>query len=413
MPFCVNAANILLPKKEIDYKKFAVIACDQYTSEKEYWEELKNYVGDSISALNLILPEVYLEEDNTQKIKEINENINNYIKKDVFKEHKNCFIYTERSTPHTKIRRGLVVSVDLEAYSYNDKDKAVIRSSEGTVLSRIPPRVEIRKNAKIELPHIMLLIDDRNNSVIEPLQALKPNLECLYDTDLNMGGGHISGYKVDNTQDIINRLKVLTDPALLKQKYGVNEQLLIAVGDGNHSLATAKTIWENIKQGMSEAEREKHPARFVLAEIVNIHDDGIQFHPIHRVFFVKENKKFIDGLKELCSKFTYKTGTIVFGGKKESINLPQNSAEAVKIVQDYADSFTQKNGGYTDYVHGDDSVINICNRESAIGLLLPTLKKEDFFDYIIKKGSLPRKTFSMGEACEKRYYIEMRKITLN
>lgn len=409
MSFCVKEANILLPKENIDYKKYAVIACDQYTSEKEYWDKLKNYCNGSISTLNLILPEAYLQKDNTEIINTVNKNMLQYLNQNIFTEHKNCFIYTKRQTPYSKTRRGLIANIDLEYYSYSDNN-SMIRASEGTVLSRIPPRVKIRENASLELPHIMLLIDDRENSVIKEIEKEISEKNCVYDTDLNMNGGHIKGYKIENTEKIIYRLKELTDKNLLKQKYGKDENLLIAVGDGNHSLATAKTIWESIKPTLTKEERENHPARYALSEIVNIHDEGIIFHPIHRVFFVKQKDEFIKGLKNICAKYNDKSGKIIFEEKTQVLKLPTNAAEAVEIVQNYADKFTDKNGGYTDYVHGEDSVKNICKRENAIGVLLPSLKKEDFFNYIVKKGSLPRKTFSMGEACEKRYYIEARKI---
>lgn len=407
MSFCIKTADILLPNKNIDYNKFAVIACDQYTSEKEYWQELEKYTQGSYTSLELILPEAYLKEDNTSDIKKIHCNMKRYLDSGIFTTHKNCFIYTERKTPYTSLRKGLITAVDLEAYCY-DGQKTPVRSSEGTVLSRIPPRAKIRKGAALELPHIMLLINDSENEVFNCLENQKAEMECLYDTELNQNGGHVTGYKVHNSDQILDKLKKVANSA--SDKYGEGENLFIAVGDGNHSLASAKSVWEEIKKDLPENERLNHPARFALAEIVNIHDSGLSFHPIHRVFFVKDSKDFINGLKKVCEKFTYSSGVVLSDGNAEKLNLPENAAEATDAVQNYADNYTEKNGGYTDYVHGEDSVQKICAETGAVGVLLPSLKKEDFFGYIVNKGSLPRKCFSLGEACEKRYYIEARKL---
>lgn len=413
MAFCVKSADILLPNKNINYKKFAVIACDQYTSEPEYWKSLSDYIENDISSLNMILPEVYLNDIGSSGIEKVNCVMQKYLSDGVFDEHKDCMVYIERQTPFAPKRRGLVAAIDLEFYSFSEEDKPLIRASEGTVFSRIPPRIKIRENAALELPHIMLLIDDRKKTVIEPIESEKENLTRLYDTDLNMGGGHIRGYKIEDTQPVIDRLNALLEPSLLKSKYGKEESFLIAVGDGNHSLATAKTIWDNIKKDIPEGDRENHPARYALAEIVNIHDKGLSFYPIHRVFFVNDGEKFIHGLYDVCSQFTEKEGTVIFQGNMRGIGLPENAAEAVSAVQNYADNYTARYGGYTDYIHGSNSVAAISKKENAVGVLLPAIDKKDFFDYIIKNGTLPRKSFSMGQACEKRYYLEARRINNN
>jgi uncharacterized protein (DUF1015 family) len=411
MSFCVKPADILLPNQNINYKKFAVIACDQYTSEPEYWKSLSDYIDGEVSSLNLILPEVYLNDLNDSAITSINSLMRKYLDEGVFEEHKDCMVYVERQTPFVAKRRGLVAAIDLEDYSYRQDEKSLIRSSEGTILSRIPPRIKIRENAPIELPHIMLLIDDREKTVIEPLEEEKHGLERLYSADLNMGGGSIKGYKVEDNGAVIERFKALLKPEVLKRKYGSEERLLMAVGDGNHSLATAKTIWENIKKDLPESERRNHPARYALAEIVNIHDEGLTFYPIHRVLFVDDGEKFVKGLKETCLKCDNGgEGAIVFDGKQRKLSLPKNAAEAVALVQSYADNFTAHNGGYTDYIHGSNSVHAIVKKENAVGVLLPSIDKNDFFEYIIKNGALPRKTFSIGQACEKRYYLEARRI---
>jgi uncharacterized protein (DUF1015 family) len=402
MRFCVTPADILLP--DTDLNKFACIACDQYTSEKEYWEELKKYTRGCYTSLELILPEAYLKEDNSGEIENIKGNMLRYLKQGVFKEIKNSLVYVERNTPYTPLRRGLVAAVDLEQYSYSGA-KTPIRSSEGTVLSRIPPRAQIRKGAALEMPHILLLIDDKSGDVFNTINKQK-NKPLLYDAELNFNGGHIKGWKIENTEEVIASLELLAAKA--PEKYGEDENLFIAVGDGNHSLASAKSVWEEIKAKLKEEETENHPARFALAEIVNIHDEGIQFHPIHRVFFINDNERFIKGLKRICQKGS--TGYIIHKEEKEPFSLPLNAAEAVDAVQNYADDFIAKYGGSADYVHGEGSVFEICKNKGAVGVLLPSLKKEDFFEYIVNKGSLPRKCFSMGEACEKRYYIEARKL---
>lgn len=407
MSFFVTAADILLPNKSIELEKFACIACDQFTSQKEYWEELKRFVGDSPSALNLILPEVYLSGDNSENIRRVNSAMESYLRQGIFEEHKSCMVYVERSTPYAGVRRGLVAAIDLEAYSFEEGAKTPIRASEGTVLSRIPPRVEIRKKAPLELPHIMILIDDEERTVIEPLASER--LEPLYDTKLNMGGGSVKGYKVADCGPVIERFKKLADPGFISKKYGRAENMAMAVGDGNHSLATAKAIWEQIKPYLSEEERKSHPARFALAEIVNIYDEGVHFHPIHRVFFLKDGKHFTEGLKRHLKGYSGK-GEIIFSGKREELPLPQGAAEAVSAVQEYADAYIKEHGGEVDYIHGEDAMLEICEKQGAVGVLLPSISKQSFFGYIIEHGSFPRKTFSIGEACEKRYYIEARRI---
>lgn len=384
--------KILLPKENVDMQKWAVVACDQYTSQPEYWEKLKDYVGKDYSALNLIFPECYLNVKPEKRIKKIIKNMNKYLKKDIFRTVDNGLVLIERKTPLGNTRHGLTMIVDLTKYSFDPKDKALIRATEGTVIERIPPRVKIRKNCPLELPHIMLLIDDPKKTVIEPL--LKEKNEVLYDTDLNMNGGHITGWGVKNAKKVEKALQALLDNS--KEKYG--EPLLFAVGDGNHSLATAKACYD-----------EKNPlSRYALVEVANIYDDGILFEPIHRIVKVKDKEDFINEFTKAV-KGTTKSKMFV-GDKVKEIKMPKNAIDAVAQTQKFLDEYLKTKGGEIDYIHGEEDLKKLCEKTGDIGIILKPMDKGTLFDYIIKNGVLPRKTFSMGEANEKRYYIEARKI---
>lgn len=392
MKLPVKFDEILLPKKSIDMKKWCVVACDQFTSQVEYWEELKNYVGDDYSALNLIFPECYLNQEPKERIHNIIAHMEDYLKKDIFRTVDNGLVLLERKTPLGNVRHGLTMIVDLTQYSFNPADKALIRATEGTVVERIPPRVEIRKNCPLELPHIMLLIDDPEKTVIEPL--FNDKNEVLYDTDLNMNGGHITGWRVKDSKKVENALQKLLDNSIAK--YG--EPLLFAVGDGNHSLATAKACYN-----------EANPlSRYALVEVANIYDEGILFEPIHRLILGVDNEKFV---KEYKAQINGTAKSKIFVGKDTfELNLPENSIEAVAKTQNFIDSYLKTNGGEIDYIHGEEDLKKLCAKTGGVGIVLKSMEKSALFDYIIKNGVLPRKTFSMGEANEKRYYIEARKI---
>ncbi len=413
----VKVPDILLPNKSIDMSKWAVVACDQYTSEPEYWEGVKKATAGSPSTLNVIFPEVYLSKDNTPIIESINKKMYEYLDSGVFQSIGKGFVLLERSTPITPKRLGLVVAVDLEDYSFVREDKANIRATEGTVVERIPPRVKIREHAPVELPHIMLLIDDRNKSVIEPLYKNRDKLTKLYDFDLNMNGGHLRGWHVTDTASVEAALAKLLDKEVLKEKYGnTDEVMLFAVGDGNHSLATAKACWNNLKATLSEEEQKDHPARYALVEVMNLHDDGLEFEPIFRSVFNVDTADFIDGLykavKDSGLNCDYKCYTYTTKGGKKDIMLPSNAAVAVGLVQDFIDAYIKSHAGSeVDYVHGEDSLKQVTDAApNRVAITLPPLAKNDLFDYVLKVGAFPRKTFSMGEAFEKRYYVEARKI---
>ena len=399
-------ADILLPKN-IDMTAWSVVACDQYTSQPEYWAKVKNIVGDKPSTLNIIFPEIYLSEDNSARIDSINRYMKEYLENGLFEEYKNSFVYVERTIGEGKVRRGLIGAIDLEAYDFTADAKTLVRATEGTVRERIPPRVQIRIGASIESPHIMVLIDDEKKNIIEKID--KKKLPKLYDFDLMMGGGHIEGYLVTDTDEICNKLEKIVD------EQGENP-LLFAMGDGNHSLATAKACWEQIKSGLSESERKNHPARYALAEIVNIHDSSMEFEPIHRVVFnVNPSELLSEFMKaEPSAEIDGGEGqriTAVYGDKEVEITVkkPSNTLE-VGTLQKFLDDYVRKTDAKIDYIHGSDVVKSLAKESDRIGFILPSMKKSDLFPAIKNDGVLPRKTFSIGEAFEKRFYLECRKI---
>ena len=399
----IKAPHILFPKKGTDWSKYAVIACDQYTSNLEYWDTLKEEIGDKVSTFNMIYPEAYLETtDNDKYIQGINNHISTYLKNKDLEDIGECFILVERVTSYGVRRLGLVLAVDLEDYSYEKGTNALIRASEATIVERIPPRLKIRKDAEIELPHILVLFDDPEKTIVESLYSQRDKLEKVYDFELNKDGGHIRGYKVTNTSEVIHKFNDLF--------YKNNNGLLFIVGDGNHSLATAKAHWENVKKNLSEKERENHPARYALVEANNLYDDGIIFEPIHRVMFnvdkefEKELRSKVDG--EFVS-FTYSKKE----GKKE-LKLPNNAPMAYLQVQTFLDEYLMSHPeAKIDFIHDEDELISVANKNiNSVAIAMPALTKEDLFDYLATGRVLPRKSFSMGHANEKRYYLEAKKI---
>jgi hypothetical protein len=392
----IQSAKILLPREGIDLNKWAVVACDQFTSEPEYWDEVATYVGNEPSTLRIILPEVYLESPNKEaRIEKINATMKDYLDSGILREGFEGLMLVERET--RKKRRGLVVALDLENYEYTKGSKTLIRATEGTVESRIPPRLEIRKNALVELPHIMVLIDDPNKTVIEPL--FEENLEKVYDFELMMRGGHIKGWKIDD-QNLIEKINQNLEKLISSDGF------LFAMGDGNHSLATAKAHWNNIKNNLSEEEKINHPARFALVELVNVHDEGLEFEPIHRVIFGVESDKLENFLAG-----EGKEVKIVSNGEEKIIRLKEvGSNLVVGDLQKLLDEFLEQNLEVKiDYVHGEEAVKKLAVGNN-VGFILEGMKKEELFPTVGKDGALPRKTFSMGEAEEKRYYLESRKI---
>ncbi|XFA99461.1 DUF1015 domain-containing protein [Candidatus Izemoplasma sp. B36] len=395
MSFIVTP-KILLPIKSIDMKKWAVIACDQFTSEPEYWDELKSIVDNVPSTYHLILPEAYLESNMNHNISRVNQMMDSYLRHNLFEEHEG-FILVERKTPFVKRRLGLVIAIDLEEYQYEPNKIGKIRATEKTVPERIPPRVKIREKAPIELPHILVLVDDAKDLIVKDLYHNKKRYELLYDFDLNMNGGHIKGFKINDTKPIIKRIEALsTDISLI-------------VGDGNHSLASAKVCWENIKKTLPEEELIDHPARYALVEMISLYDEGLTFEPIHRVLFNVDDtiisglKSLLDGEEEL---------TLIYKNKEEKISVPSNPFTTIKIIQDYLDEYLrQHKHAEIDFVHGLQNTKNVvAKNENSIGITMPPLKRDMLLPYIREFGVLPRKSFSLGEAEEKRYYLEGKRI---
>lgn len=416
LPF--KRANILLPK-DVDMTKWSVVACDQYTSEPEYWKEVESVVGSSPSTLNLILPELYLEEENVEeRIKKINLTMEDYLKENVFQEYPNTMIYLERKQSDGKVREGLMGMVDLEDYSYKKGSQTLIRATEKTVIERIPPRLKVRENAPLELPHIMILIDDEKKNIIESLKNKVTTKDIVYDFDLMENGGHIKGYNLSDEviKDIEKGLEGLMDKDYFEKKYNVKDKgiLLFAMGDGNHSLATAKANYENLKKTMSKEEYLNNPARYALVEIVNLHSEALEFEPIHRVIFntdvnnlIEELNKYYDINEEGKGEY-FELVTKDFD-KKLYISNPKSNI-AVGSIQMFLDEYLKDHEGKLDYIHGDETTRSMGKEANNVAILFEAMPKEELFRTVILDGALPRKTFSMGHSYDKRFYLEARKI---
>lgn len=414
----IGFKDILLPKKNFDHSKWAVVACDQYTSQKDYWERVKEYVGSEPSTLKLIFPECYLNDgDEDNRIAEINKTMNEYLKEGVFRKFSRSFVLVERRCD-SGTRWGLIVPLDLEKYSWEVGAKSLIRPTEETIVSRIPPRKKIRKDAAIEFPHIIVLISDPKRKIIEPLRD--KNLEQLYSFSLMENGGHMTAWLVNQEED----LKMIADGfEELLDSFTSDDRMLYAMGDGNHSLATAKSCWEDIKKTIPKEEWKDHPARYALVEIENIFDNGLVFEPVHRVFFDLSIEEFEKELAKTCSSWeimedvpendilqeielpnTHRFGLCTSEGNRiYSLIDPKLSIPAGSI-QSIIDSLAGKKE--MDYVHGFDVTMELGSKPGNIGIFLPSIPKDSFFSSILKDGVLPRKTFSLGEANEKRFYME-------
>lgn len=416
IPF--KRGNILLPKNT-DMTKWSVVACDQYTSEPEYWNDVEKIVGDAPSTLKLTLPEIYLEDENvSERIAKINSNMKALLDEDFFNEYKDSMIYLERTQSDGKIREGLIGVVDLEAYSYEKGAETPIRATEKTVIERIPPRVKIRENAPLELPHIMILIDDDKKQIIENLKNKVSENDIVYDFDLMKNGGHFKGYLLnEETMDEVDKgLKELADKEVFAKKYDVNnkEVLLFAMGDGNHSLATAKACYEKLKETMSEEEYLNNPARYALVELVNLHSPALEFEAINRVIFNTEPEKLLNSLKEYYQinkdgngqKIEVITNDV---DEKWYIENPKSNI-AVGSIQIFLDEYLKNNEGKIDYIHGEETTKNLAKQSGNVGFIFEAMPKNELFKTVILDGSLPRKTFSMGHSYDKRYYLESRKI---
>ncbi len=429
----IQIPKIFLPKKGTNLTKWAVIACDQFTSEPEYWQEVEKIVGKAPSTYNVVLPEVFLEKPGEAgRIQTIQATMREYLEKGIL-QPRDGLIYVERTT-HGRTRRGIVLCLDLERYDFTKGSTSLIRATEGTIVERLPPRMRIRTGAALELPHILVLIDDPERTVIEPVGKAEGGLEKIYDFDLMLGSGHLTGYAVDEAVEaqVVASLRELAKPEVFAAKYGISPDkpvLLFAMGDGNHSLATAKAVWERMKPEVGL----DHPARYALIELENVHDEGLKFEPIHRVLFGLKKDIFASLKAHFGSDHSFtpvaSAGEMVkavdvakgprhviglVGGGREfgileiarpSSNLP------VGTLQAFLDVFMKENGAdKIDYVHGNEIVCKLGAQPGNAGFYVPGMDKSDLFKTVILDGALPRKTFSMGEAREKRFYMEARKI---
>ena len=420
-----QGADIMLPCEGIDSSAWSVVACDQFTSEPEYWEDVDRIVGDKPSTYHMILPEVYLEEpDADQRIEKINQTMKDYMNDGVFETYPDSMVYIERIDSTGKMRAGLVGRFDLEAYDFHKGSSSLIRATEATVIERIPPRIKVRKNAEVEMPHIMILIDDIKRTVIEPLAEKKSQLKKLYDFDMMKGGGHITGYLVDKDaqNDILAALDVLASREYFDAQYGLTDKpvLLYAMGDGNHSLATAKEFYEQLKAANPEKDMTDHPARYALAELVNLHSDALEFEAIHRILTEVDEKALFEEMTEELGlrkaegneDETAQIFEKVEKGESEKYVITKPTSKlTVGSLQMFLDRYLKEKGGKIDYIHGDDVLKNLTKQDGSIGFILTVMKKEELYPTVIVDGALPRKTFSMGHAADKRYYMECRKIT--
>lgn len=438
----LQVPSVLLPRPGTDLQRWAVIACDQYTSEPGYWDEVASLTVGHPSTLELIFPEVYLEEaDSEGRIAAINQAMARYLADGTLVPQPPGFVLLDRKTAHAPSRKGLIVALDLEHYDYRPGASSLIRATEGTILERLPPRIKVRQHASIELPHIMVLIDDPGQTVIEPL--FEQQRELLYDTELMQGGGHLRGWRVDDApslQQVAAKLAQLIEPEAFNARYGISGRapVLYAMGDGNHSFATAKAIWEQLKAETTDPQViMDHPARYALVELVNLHDPGLEFEAIHRVLFGAELEPLSAAMQDF---FAAQGSTLrridcanpaelaaarteadhdgnqlipfVCGQRCGLFVLEQPALQlTVASLQAFLDPFLQRQPAVKiDYIHGDDTVVSLGGRSGNIGFILPALSKHELFKTIILDGALPRKTFSMGEADEKRFYLECRRI---
>lgn len=394
-----NTADILIPK-DADMTRWACVACDQFTAEPEYWSEAEALVGDAPSTLRLMFPEAYLgKRDEAAEAEKINAAMDRYLSDGLFRVVEESFVYVERTLASGLVRRGLIGALDLEQYDWAEGTRTPIRATEGTLESRLPPRVKVRMGAALEMPHIMVFIEDEKNSLI-PSAA---GGETLYDFELMLGGGHIKGSRVHGEQaEAVSAALEALDSGDIK----------FAMGDGNHSLATAKRCWELIKPGLTEAERESHPARFALVELVNIHDGAVTFEPIHRVVFGTDAAGFLDSAREAFDQGgSGHELVIIAAGEELKLTVPNLTiGRLISKVDELCRAHTSKYGGETDYIHGDAEAREMSARPDAVGVLLPRMDKAEIFPSVSQTGPFPKKSFSIGVGRDKRYYLECRKI---
>jgi len=393
-------ADILLPEG-VSMERWSVVACDQFSSERDYWDRVRETVGDAPSTLNMIFPEAYLGMiDEADAVAQIRAAMDDYTARELFRKVRDSFVYVERTLPDGRCRRGLVGAVDLEEYDFSGGEAAIL-ASEGTVLDRLPARIRIRRAAQLELPHIMAFIDDRDGTVIEPL--VDKALPVLYEFDLMEGGGHIRGSRVHG----VDADGALSAMHALHEK----SRALMVMGDGNHSLAAAKVYWDELKQGLSDAQRQTHPARFALLEVNNVYDPAIDFEAIHRVVFGVDPSKLVRALEAAMPKGTdYEMRWVSREGRGAIGCAADCIGDFLEAMQTFLDDYAQKTGSVIDYIHGDDTVMELAKGDGCLGVILPAMDKSELFKTVMANGVFPRKSFSVGHARDKRYYLECRSL---
>ena len=438
----VLVPKIYLPANDVDLNRWSVIACDQYLSQPEYWDDVTEYVGSNPSTFHMILPEAYLDDTNLDdKTKEVSNIMSDYLEHGFLEEQKEGFILLKRVDSLGKIRKGLIVALDLERYDFRPDSKELIRTTEGTYMDKVHPRVKIRQEAKLELPHILVLIDDPKNTVIEPLFDM--DVEKIYDFNLMFNGGRLTGYMVSKEKEInhvIRNLRGLLNPKEFNERYGLKNEkpFLYAMGDGNHSFATAQAVWNKVKENAKDEDVSNHPARWALVELINVQDPGLGVEPIHRTitgvdkkdffekmekFFTGKNIKFtneplisLDEVEKVLSEVKNSTSmnlTYIFEGKFGVVKLYDSVYDMeVEALEDFLEEYLENSDSKLSFIHGEDVVTKLGEDDGVIGFYSPKLSKDHIFKRILTRGPYHRKSISMGHANDKRYYMECRKITL-
>jgi len=397
-----NKADILLPKQSVELRKWTVIACDQFTSDQDFWARVQNTVGDAPSTLHMILPEAWLGRvDEAARTREINQTMARYLAEDLFEEMKDSLIYVERTLRGGKVRRGVVGAIDLEQYDVRPDSGSALRATERIIPSRLPARVEIRRGAALEIPHVLILIDDPEEKIIERIPQME-GLTQIYDFDLMEDCGHITGYR-------------LTGAEADAVAAAINALPVILVGDGNHSLVAAKMAWDEKKAGLSEAERLTHPARYALVEINNVHEASLEIEPIHRIVFDAPGD-LIGAFLGSCTGVSPGEGDgytvrYIDRGEPGAFTISGRTVgETIDLLQEFLDAYVVERGGEIDYIHGDAELTELSKKPGSVAFFMPQIKKPDLFDSVVRGGVFPKKSFSMGEGADKRHYLECKQI---
>ena len=407
-----QAAELLIPRREL-LENWAVIACDQFTSQPDYWREVREQVMEKPSAYHIVFPEAELCGKRDARIASINETMHRYLDEDVFESYPDAYVFVKRTLQDGSARRGVVGVIDLEQYDFASDAQTPVRATEQTVVERIPPRVRIRSGAALETSHVMLLMDDAEGAVLDSLEESREELPAIYSFELMQGGGHIEGRLVSGAAAEALSAAVVRYEAQTAARFAQTGKapLFYAVGDGNHSLAAAKTCWETLKAQRPELAGTHHPARYAMVELQNIRDESQKFEPIHRLLIDVPVDRLLEKITSICAP----GGTPVDwqAGERQGMIILNTASGAlpVAVLQPFLDAFLKEQGGAIDYIHGEETAAQLAGQKKAISFLMPNISKEDFFRGIVMDGVLPRKTFSMGHAEEKRYYLECRKIT--